>query len=73
MTHRSGEVRDAILAFMSERGSPVSIAEVLAGVEHLLGRPVPPTSVRSYLAEATPRLFVRTAPGTYALASGRQP
>ena len=62
---QSGEVRDAILAFMSARSGSVTLAEIQAAVEVSLGRPVPPSSVRSYLAEAVPRLFLRTAPGTY--------
>jgi len=71
MANRPGEVRDAIIEFMLSRGEPVTVTEIQGGVEKLLGRSVPPSSVRSYLAEATPRVFVRTDVGTYRLAPKR--
>jgi hypothetical protein len=66
---RPGQVRDAIFAFLGQQTAEgASLADIRAAVEQTLGKPVPPSSVRSYLNENTPALFVRLGRGHYALA-----
>jgi len=48
-------------------GCGASITEIRAAVEQSLG-PVPASSVRSYLNENTPELFVRLGRGQYSIA-----
>lgn len=66
MKRRPGEVRDAIVEFLSAYSTGASLAEIEAGVSEKLG-PVPPSSVRSYLRLNTPRLFARMERAQYAL------
>lgn len=62
-----GEVRDAIMAHLAAAGGAVAVREIVSVVGRQLGG-VPESSVRSYLALNTPRLFVRTDRGYYRLA-----
>lgn len=66
MARSPGVVRDAIIAFMAEQESPVTIAEIRKGVAEDLGD-VPPSSVRSYLNLNCPTVFERTGRGQYRL------
>lgn len=63
---RPGEVRDAIVDFLSVQVEPVSVAEVSEAVHHVLGR-VAASSIRSYLRLNSPTLFVRSSRGHYSL------
>ncbi len=57
-----GEVRDAIIAVLTEptQGAPVN--DIVVGVQQLIGRSAP-SSVRSYLRLNTPQLFRRNTRG----------
>jgi len=69
-----GEVRDAIMEVFKGGGSKkvLSLAEVRQGVERILGEPVPPSSVRSYLQLAEKRgTFERVGRGQYRQRAGR--
>ena len=66
---RPGEVRDAIVKFLSSRGE-ASVAEIRQGVSAHLGGEVAASSIRSYLNLNTPTMFERTGRGRYRL-SGR--
>lgn len=59
-----GRVRDAILDVLSESRAPLSVATIVARVQHRLGE-TPLSSIRSYLRLNTPELFVREARGMY--------
>lgn len=59
-----GEVRDAIMAFLSGKKEGASVAEIVAGVEARIG-PVARSSVRSYLQLNAGRVFERLHPGVY--------
>lgn len=61
-----GEVRDAIVEYLSLLGSDAGTAEIQEAVRSKLGD-VPASSIRSYLGLNTPRLFERTGPGRYRL------
>jgi site-specific DNA-methyltransferase (adenine-specific) len=61
-----GEVRDAIVEYLSLLGTDAGTAEIQEAVLSKLGD-VPASSVRSYLGLNTPHLFERTAPGRYRL------
>lgn len=63
---RPGEVRDAIVAFLSSRSDGASASEVEVAVQDMIG-PAGPSSVRSYLRLNTPELFERSARGHYSL------
>lgn len=63
---RPGQVRDAILAVLADKPDGASTAEIIAGVETLIGKAVP-SSVRSYLNLNTPEIFERSARGRYSL------
>ncbi len=66
MKRRPGEVRDAIVEFLSAYSTGASLAAIEAGVTEKLG-PVPPSSIRSYLRLNTPRLFARMERAQYSL------
>jgi hypothetical protein len=64
---RPGEVRDAILECLRERGGTGSVSEILMAVRSRLGGDVPPSSVRSYLRLNEGTLFSRERRGHYKL------
>ncbi len=66
---RPGEIRDAIMNFLSTRPEGAEVAEIVAGVCRLLGEAAP-SSVRSYLRLNTPETFLRNARGHYSLGAG---
>jgi site-specific DNA-methyltransferase (adenine-specific) len=66
---RPGVIRDAIVAFLDERGSAATVGEIERAVTARLGESVSPSSVRSYLRLNTPSMFARVAEGLYALKS----
>ena len=68
-----GQVRDAIIEFLCQRDGTASVAEICAGVCSALGRPVPDSSVRSYLNLNEPATFLRTAPGHYQSGAASNP
>lgn len=61
-----GEVRDAIIAVLTERSSGAAVNDIVVGVQQLIGRAAP-SSVRSYLRLNTPQLFHRSNRGFYSL------
>lgn len=63
---RPGEVRDAIVGFLAGHPDGASVAEIVAGVERILGESAP-SSVRSYLRLNTPESFARSGRGHYSL------
>lgn len=65
--NRPGQVRDAIVQVLEDRGSSASVQEIHAGVTALIGE-VPPSSIRSYLRLNTPALFSRMERAQYSLA-----
>ena len=67
-----GRVRDAIIEFLSASKSAQTVAAIRAAVTAKLG-PTPPSSVRSYLGNNTPKLFVRTEAGTYRMTAPGKP
>lgn len=64
---RPGQVRDAIVHTLEIRPEGASVSEIESGVARLLGQPVPPSSIRSYLRLNTPELFARSDRGQYVL------
>lgn len=62
-----GDIRDAIVAFVSSRQAASSVAEITNGVRELIGE-VPGSSVRSYLNLNAGSIFVRESRGTYRIA-----
>lgn len=67
MTRRPGEVRDAIIKFLSQRpGKEATTAEIRKALSEDIGD-VSPSSVRSYLRLNTPNMFKRTDRGRYRL------
>lgn len=64
---RPGQVRDAITAYLRERRSDASIADIRDAVEKRIGLAVSASSVRSYLNLNTPGLFRRPERGRYRL------
>ncbi|MBZ5739758.1 hypothetical protein [Nocardioides mangrovi] len=71
MANRPGEVRDAIIEFMTGHRGDAHVQDITEAVNKKLGRDVPGSSVRSYLNLNTPGTFARTARGRYKLASKR--
>lgn len=66
-THqRPGVVRDAILAVMSVKGEPMPVGEITTDVQ-TLAPGAAASSVRSYLQNNTPDMFVREGRGVYRL------
>jgi site-specific DNA-methyltransferase (adenine-specific) len=68
-----GLVRDAIIDYLRHREGSASVAEICAGVCAALGRPIPDSSVRSYLNLNAPGTFLRTSPGRYELVTAETP
>ncbi|WP_194289114.1 DNA-methyltransferase [Pseudomonas helleri] len=66
MSLAPGVIRDAIISFLHTLGSDASSTEIVAGISCTLGQ-VSPSSVRSYLALNTPKIFERTGRGRYRL------
>ena len=67
MARKPGEVRDAIIEFISGRPKKeASVSEIYDAVCKKLGD-VPRSSVRSYLRLNTPNIFKRTDRGRYKL------
>jgi site-specific DNA-methyltransferase (adenine-specific) len=66
-----GLVRDAIVAFLRNRGGSATITQICSGVRSVLRRQVPSSSVRSYLNLNTPGTFVRAGRGRYRLYGGQ--
>jgi site-specific DNA-methyltransferase (adenine-specific) len=71
MSNKPGEVRDAIVEFLTRHGGDAHVGEIRDAVVQSLGRDVPASSVRSYLNLNTPGQFTRTARGRYRLAGKR--
>lgn len=63
---RPGEVRDAIIAVLSDRPGGATVTEIETGVSRLIGA-ASPSSVRSYLRLNTPTLFARMERAQYVL------
>ncbi len=72
MRRRPGEVRDAIVQVLRDRGAPARIQEITDGVIHLIGD-VPASSVRSYLRLNTPVVFARMDRAQYSIAGLESP
>ena len=68
---RPGEIRDAIVGFLSERGTSASVAEIRAAVAARI-KAMAPSSVRSYLRLNTGSVFERTGHGNYVLAGAAE-
>ncbi len=68
-----GTVRDAIISFLRRQSDPATLAEIREGAEALLQRPVPNSSVRSYLNLNVPSTFIRTSLGRYQLTDDTAP
>jgi hypothetical protein len=67
MARAPGQVRDAILRYMSTVGSQeVSVKDIGSAVAKEIGQ-VAPSSIRSYLNLNVPSKFVRTGRGMYRL------
>jgi site-specific DNA-methyltransferase (adenine-specific) len=64
---KPGEIRDAIVAALHERGGEATVAEIRAAVAYRIEGPLSPSSVRSYLRLNTPDTFSRTRSGRYRL------
>lgn len=67
MRRRPGEVRDAIVQVLSDRGTSANVQEITDDVIHLIGE-VPASSVRSYLRLNTPAVFARMDRAQYSIA-----
>jgi len=65
----AGQIRDAIVEFLSGLGGDASTAEITRAVCCHMGRDVPASSVRSTLGLETSKTFERTARGRYRLAA----
>lgn len=68
MSRAPGAVRDAIVEHLTLVGAPASTSEIARAVEHRIG-PVSSSSIRSYLALNTPKVFKRVDRGQYQLVS----
>jgi len=66
--HRPGEVRDAIIHFLGNRGTAASVQEIQVALANYI-KDVAPSSVRSYLRLNSGTTFERVGRGKYALAS----
>jgi site-specific DNA-methyltransferase (adenine-specific) len=62
-----GEVRDAIVSYLRDRGGAARVAEIHESVCAKLASAVPSSSVRSYLSLNTPQVFARVSDATYSL------
>lgn len=61
-----GKVRDAIFHVLSLTSEPLTVRQIEAGVNSVIGR-TPTSSIRSYLRLNTPNSFIRENRGTYQL------
>lgn len=61
-----GQVRDAIVGYLHERGDDAEVAEIRDAVNARIG-PTSASSVRSYLRLNTPSIFMKTERGRYKL------
>src|SRR5579864_2797377 len=68
-----GLVRDAIFEYLRNRNGSATVGEICAGVRSALGRPVPDSSIRSYLNLNAPATFCRTGHGRYELTNRTSP
>lgn len=66
MKHSPGNVRDSIIEVLTQRPNGAAVAEIVDSVSQIIGS-TPPSSIRSYLLLNTPKYFVRTERGVYAL------
>ena len=66
MARAPGSIRDAIIAYLSERDAGASVAQIKESIEERLGL-VSASSVRSYLNLNVPEKFERTGRGKYRL------
>ena len=66
---KPGEVRDAIMAYLHSCVDGASVADIQAGVESILKRPVPASSIRSYLRLNVGKIFEKPRRGHYRLSS----
>jgi DNA modification methylase len=66
---RPGEIRDAIVKYLSQRTRNASVSEIYAAVGREFGERVSPSSVRSYLRLNGDTLFFRVSRGHYSLFS----
>jgi hypothetical protein len=67
MARRPGEVRDAIIDYLSAKGGEARPNEIHRALEQRFGEPVPSSSVRSYLRLNAGRRFQQTGGGNYRL------
>ena len=61
-----GQVRDAIVQALLLTSKPLSIKEIEARVQKIVGQ-IPQSSIRSYLRLNTPAIFIREERGVYCL------
>lgn len=73
MSLAAGQIRDAILGFLSGLEVDASTEEITRAVRAKVGQDIPPSSVRSYLNLNTPRTFERTARGRFRIVSDNSP
>ena len=71
LRRKPGEVRDAILGFLTTCSGEVSLSEIRQGVAERIKGQLSESSVRSYLRLNTGQEFERTARGTYRLRGGQ--
>lgn len=62
-----GQIRDAIVDYLTSRLKDATVGEIQEAVSRRLGSSVPKSSVRSYLSLKTGSFFDRTGMGTYRL------
>jgi hypothetical protein len=68
MPNMPGTVRDAILDVLTSSEEGMNARQIQERIEDALDKPVPPSSVRSYLQLNTPGLFERVGRGLYRVA-----
>jgi hypothetical protein len=64
--HAPGRIRDSILTYLATIKGDATVAQIREAVDEKLGK-VPPSSVRSYLNNNTPKVIERTGPRRYRL------
>lgn len=64
---RPGEIRDAIVEYLRQRGEAVPVNDIYAALETKFGEPVARSSVRSALNFGVDDLYERVGRGTYRL------
>jgi len=67
MRRSPGEIRDAIISYLSTRQAPATVQEIEIGVQHRVAGEPRQSSIRSYLRLNTPNLFERVERGRYRL------